>query len=388
MEDLSDAAVINASIADPARFAAIFDRHAAALRRYLVRRIGPDEAGSVLGEVFRIAFEKRDTYDRRRPNARPWLYGIATNLVARHHRSEARRLRAVARLRARHGPAPDQADAVSSAIDAAARWREVAETITALPEAERDTLLLRAWEGLSYDEVAAALGVPVGTVRSRINRARGRLRELAPPSGRERASTDSGDELRPDRIEPDDPEDPTVLTRTKEHFMSTIGQSVESSTIGTTPDVYPRLAYRDELAAVDYLTRVFQFVENREARQEHDGNHLCWLNMGTGVVMLGRANPDVHLIHSPLESGLTTVMLNVYVHDIDAHYAHALAEGATVTQELADAFFGERRYEATDLEGHRWHFGERFEDIVARGGRPDPEAVQASAPIQGGGYRS
>ena len=152
--------------------------------------------------------------------------------------------------------------------------------------------------------------------------------------------------------------------------MSTIDQDHAESAVATTPDIYPRLAYRDELAAVDYLTRVFQFVENREARTEFDGKYLCWLRMGSGVVMLGRANPEIHLIHSPLEAGLTTVMMNVYVQDIDAHYAHAVAEGATVTMDLDDAFFGERRYEATDLEGHRWHFGERFDDIRARGGRP------------------
>jgi uncharacterized glyoxalase superfamily protein PhnB len=176
--------------------------------------------------------------------------------------------------------------------------------------------------------------------------------------------------LRPDRIEPDDPADPAVFSRAKEQFMSAIDQDHPGSAVVTTPDIYPRLAYRDELAAVDYLTRVFQFVEIREARMEFDGKYLCWLRVGSGVVMLGRANPEVHLIHSPLEAGLTTVMMNVYVHDIDAHYAHAVAEGAEVTMGLDDAFFGERRYEATDLEGHRWHFGERFDDIRARGGRP------------------
>jgi uncharacterized glyoxalase superfamily protein PhnB len=175
--------------------------------------------------------------------------------------------------------------------------------------------------------------------------------------------------LRPDRVQPDDPEDPAVVSRAKEKFMSTIDQDHAPTTVMATPDIYPRLAYLDELAAVDYLTRVFQFVENREARQEHDGNYLCWLRLGSGIVMLGHANVDVHLIHSPQEVGLTTVMMNVYVPDVDAHYAHAVAERADITMALDDAFFGERRYEATDLEGHRWHFAERFEHIVARGGR-------------------
>src|SRR5216110_922830 len=119
--------------------------------------------------------------------------------------------------------------------------------------------------------------------------------------------------------------------------MSTIDtEHIESETF-TTPDIYPRLAYRDELAAVEYLTRVFGFVEHREARMEFSGNHLCWLRTGTGVVMVGHANTDVHLIHSPLDAGLTTVMLNVYVHDIDAHYANAVAHGANITVELRDA---------------------------------------------------
>ena len=186
-------------------------------------------------------------------------------------------------------------------------------------------------------------------------------------------------QLRPDRIEPDDPGDPAVYSRAKERLMSTIDQDHFPYETMTTPDIYPRLAYNDELAAVEYLTRVFQFVENREARMEFGGNHLCWLQVGTGVVMLGHANAEIHRIHSPSDVGLTTVMLNVYVHDIDAHHAHAVAEGADITMDLDDAFYGERRYEATDPEGHRWHFAERFADIKARGGTvpDDPPGAQA-----------
>jgi uncharacterized glyoxalase superfamily protein PhnB len=182
---------------------------------------------------------------------------------------------------------------------------------------------------------------------------------------------DPFDRLRPDRVQPDDPEDPAVLARAKEHFMSTIDQDHRVAATIITPDLYPRLAYRDELAAVAYLTRVFRFIELREARQEHDGHYLCWLRMGTGVVMLGHVNAEVHRIHSPLDAGMTTAIMHVYVQDIDAHYANAVAEGADITMPLEDAFYGERRYEATDPEGHRWHFGERFADILARGGHVD-----------------
>jgi RNA polymerase sigma factor (sigma-70 family) len=182
---MTDAGVIAGSWEDPACFGTLFDRHATVLRRYLVRRLGPDEAEAILGDVFRIAFEKRAGYDLDRSSARPWLYGIATNLVAHHRRREARRIHAVARLAAQRGAPLDLADGVSSAADAAQRWPRVARAVTALPEPERDALVLHVWEGLAYEEVAAALGIPVGTVRSRLNRARRRLRELDGPDGRE-----------------------------------------------------------------------------------------------------------------------------------------------------------------------------------------------------------
>jgi len=183
--------------------------------------------------------------------------------------------------------------------------------------------------------------------------------------------------LRPDNVLPDDPGDPTVLSRQKEQLMSLIDDQPDTTI--RMPDLYPRLAYADEFAALDYLVRVFGFTELREARMEHewDGRSqmLAWLRLGTGIVMIGHANHDVHLIYAPGELGHTTVMLNLNVHDIDGHYAHAVAAGADVTMELEDAFYGERRYEATDLEGHRWHFGESHEAIRARGGEvpDDPE---------------
>ncbi|MEY2457195.1 MAG: hypothetical protein QOK06_2289 [Acidimicrobiaceae bacterium] len=198
VEDESDAAVISASLDEPVWFGTIFDRHATVLHRYLVRRLGPDEAEAMVGEVFRIAFEKRHTYDVLRPTARPWLYGIATNLLAKHRRSEARRIRAVARLAARRLLPIALDDQVSDAVDAADRWQRVAEAVTALPQVERDALMLHVWEGLPYDEVALALGVPIGTVRSRIHRARGRIRELTDLSGREH--DDNTESREPGRI--------------------------------------------------------------------------------------------------------------------------------------------------------------------------------------------
>ncbi len=172
----SDADVIGRSLADPQAFGAIFARHAEAILRYAARRAGREAAEGLIGEVFRVAFERRKSYDSSYPSARPWLYGIAANLLFKHRRAEARRLRANARLAAEQlasdsGRAP-------RASDAALLLPQVVDVIEALPDVERETLLLYAWEELPYEEIAAALSVPVGTVRSRLNRARARLREL------------------------------------------------------------------------------------------------------------------------------------------------------------------------------------------------------------------
>ena len=181
MDADNDAAVIAASLEEPASFSAIFDRHATTLYRYFVRRVGASEADALLGEMFRVAFERRETYDTSRPDARPWLYGIATNILAKHRRREARRLRATARLVAERSAPVDLADGVAATLDAAELWPRVSEMIAELPDGERDALLLFVWEQLSYEEIAASLEIPVGTVRSRLNRVRRRLRALDAP---------------------------------------------------------------------------------------------------------------------------------------------------------------------------------------------------------------
>jgi RNA polymerase sigma-70 factor, ECF subfamily len=186
MDSQSDAAVIAASLDDPSSFGALFDRHATVLFRYFVRRVGAGEAEGMLGEVFRIAFEKRATYDCERLDARPWLYGIATRLIARHRRGEARRMHATARVLARRDEAVDDTvDQLVDAVDAKELWPRIADAVAQLPDEERDALVLYVWEDLSYEEIAAALDVPVGTVRSRLNRARTSMRELRASIGRQ-----------------------------------------------------------------------------------------------------------------------------------------------------------------------------------------------------------
>jgi PhnB protein len=186
---------------------------------------------------------------------------------------------------------------------------------------------------------------------------------------------------RPDRLLPDDPPDPEVLSREKARLMAAITgpegvpgrsaaerSSAERSAAGDRrmPSIYPRLAYRDEVAALEFLTRAFGLVERRESRMEHPDGMLAWLALGDGVVMIGRAGEERHGLHSPLEAGVSTAMVNAYVHDIDAHYRRAEAEGARIVTPLEDMFWGDRRYEALDLEGHRWHFAERMSEVRAR----------------------
>jgi RNA polymerase sigma-70 factor (ECF subfamily) len=174
----SDGAVIAESLETAGSFGVIFDRHGSTLLRFLARRVDPPEAEGLLGEVFRIAFERRSTFDQDRESARPWLYGIAANVVAKYHRSVARRLRATARVSALRPLEDDPAERAVAAADADMRLARVIDAIGALSEGDRQVLLLFAWEDLSYEEIAMALGIPTGTVRSRLSRGRARLAAL------------------------------------------------------------------------------------------------------------------------------------------------------------------------------------------------------------------
>ncbi|MEV6239901.1 RNA polymerase sigma factor [Lentzea sp. NPDC051838] len=174
-EDADDATVIEASLHDPERFAVIFDRHGPHISRYLERRMGRQAADDLVAETFLTALAKRGQYDLSRPDARPWLYGIATNLVSRHWRAEERELKLRGRALIAE-PQAGHAERVAEQVTAQAMGKLLATALAELADAERDVLLLVAWEGLAYDEVAAALDIPVGTVRSRLNRARKKVR--------------------------------------------------------------------------------------------------------------------------------------------------------------------------------------------------------------------
>lgn len=165
-ESASDGRVIRRSLADPSAFGVIFEQHFDTVHGYARRRVGADLAEEIATETFVRAFDRRRTFDVDRPDALPWLLGIAANVLRRHWRSERRRLQA-------YGRAGDRAE---SSEDEEGRVELVA-ALDSLSRDERETLFLFAVADLSYEQISEALGIPVGTVRSRLARARGRVRQ-------------------------------------------------------------------------------------------------------------------------------------------------------------------------------------------------------------------
>jgi RNA polymerase sigma factor (sigma-70 family) len=174
-ERRSDAEVIAESRDEPEVFAEVFDRHWTALYRYAVRRLGPDVAEDLVGDAFLVAFERRDRFDTGRTDALPWLFGILTKLMSRHRRSEAARYRMMERS-SHETTTEEPADRVASTVSAVAVRPALARALADLRAGDRDVLLLAGWADLSYEEISAALSIPVGTVRSRLHRARRKMR--------------------------------------------------------------------------------------------------------------------------------------------------------------------------------------------------------------------
>ncbi|MEU8649449.1 RNA polymerase sigma factor [Streptomyces sp. NPDC048737] len=170
-----DASFIGGSLTRPELFGELYRRHAADIHRYAARRLGEDVAEDITAETFLTAFRARARYDLRRAHARPWLYGIAANLIGKHRRTEVRALKALARTG--HDPVADSwADRSDSRVTAQAAHVPLAGALAGLSSGDRHVLLLVAWADLTYQEVAEALSLPVGTVRSRLNRARKKVR--------------------------------------------------------------------------------------------------------------------------------------------------------------------------------------------------------------------
>jgi len=181
---------------DEDAFGLLFERHARAIYNFCFRRTGDWAAAEdLLSIVFLEAWRRRDT-ELPPEKVLPWLYGIATNVVRNRRRSERRYASALARV-PRPRVEPGFAERADSRLDDEAQMRRVLASISGLPRHEQDVFVLCAWFELSYDDAALALGIPVGTVRSRLSRARARLREPAPGSGHERETATAPEALEP-----------------------------------------------------------------------------------------------------------------------------------------------------------------------------------------------
>jgi RNA polymerase sigma-70 factor (ECF subfamily) len=173
--DEDDASLLARSQVDAEAFTAIYERYFQVIHRYVAGRLGVQAADELAAEAFLVAFRKRDRFDPQRGAVRPWLFGIATNLVAQHRRAEVRRYKAMAQA----GPEPDaesHEERVVTSVTAAGL--QLARALAALSQQERDVVLLVALGELSHDEIARALAIPNGTVRSRLSRARKKLRTV------------------------------------------------------------------------------------------------------------------------------------------------------------------------------------------------------------------
>jgi RNA polymerase sigma-70 factor (ECF subfamily) len=176
MSEPADSVLIAQSRDAPEQFGLLFRRYATQIHAYAARRLGEPVADDVMAETFLAAFRHRARYDLTRQSARPWLYGIATRLIARHRRAEARAYSALARTGV--DPVTESfADEVITRVMALGARTQLAGALARLKTGDRDVLLLIAWADLTYEEVSESLGIPVGTVRSRLHRARAQVRQ-------------------------------------------------------------------------------------------------------------------------------------------------------------------------------------------------------------------
>ena len=183
----TDGEAIAASLSEPRAFGVVFERHFGTILRYLRRRLDDRQAEEATAQTFFVAFDERGRFDRERADARPWLFGIATNIARRHRRSEVRELRAIARLDADTGASNDGAEA---RVDAERLRGALARCLADLPAEECDVLYLLVWAELDQPEIAAALDIPLGTVKSRLSRARKRVQEALDLPAPDRSTDD------------------------------------------------------------------------------------------------------------------------------------------------------------------------------------------------------
>lgn len=178
-EHLTDCEIIVASRQRPELFEVIFERHYQAVYRFSAGRRGPDEASDIASDTFIRAFDRRDRFRTDRENALPWLFGIAANVARERNRKQIRRLRMVRRSAALFGGDDSRFEVdATDRIDALSQSDALAKALSKLSEDEYQVLMLLAIADFSYSDIAESLDIPIGTVRSRIHRARNKMREL------------------------------------------------------------------------------------------------------------------------------------------------------------------------------------------------------------------
>jgi RNA polymerase sigma-70 factor (ECF subfamily) len=166
---------------DERAFGELFDRHSRTVYNYCFRRTADwSVAEDLTSVVFMETWRRRARVRLSADSLLPWLYGVATNVLHNHRRSLRRHRAALERVRALPA-APNDAAAAGARLEAERQMREVLDSVRKLPRGDQEILALCVWEGLAYAEAATALGIPVGTVRSRLARARKRLRQQTEP---------------------------------------------------------------------------------------------------------------------------------------------------------------------------------------------------------------
>ena len=178
-----DAECISRSLSEPQRFSALYTRHSVAVFRFLARQTDRQSAEDLLAEVFVTAFRIRERYDGSRVNAQGWLLGIAANVARHHHRSRARFMRMSQQVYNHVDSTGREEAGMEQRLASDAVRPQLEAALNELPDRQREVLLLSLFD-LDYDEMADALSIPVGTVRSRLSRARAHMRELLDPDGK------------------------------------------------------------------------------------------------------------------------------------------------------------------------------------------------------------
>ena len=165
---------------DADAFGLLFARHGPRIHGYVLRRTGdPAVAEDITAVVFLEAWRRRAGVTLDQPSALPWLYGVAGNVTRRWHRSRRRHQAALTRLAGLPARSPALVETQAEAAEEAAA---VLARIAGLPRRQREVLVLSVWEGLSHHEIAVALGIAPGTVKSRLSRARAHLDPDRPPA--------------------------------------------------------------------------------------------------------------------------------------------------------------------------------------------------------------